>query len=132
MNDIVCAGSVKLLVAGVQIIPHAIFTEQPIKLSAGQLLCIFVLLGTKYHEFSLLCHVDAPQKYSLSLHIGKFDFPRLFFLFQKRRRIHVFSELLIDIEHVAVYFNGDMLDRILPFGIVIGVGCQIEGNSFFI
>lgn len=53
MNDIVCAGSVKLLVAGVQIIPHAIFTEQPIKLSAGQLLCIFVLLGTKYHEFSL-------------------------------------------------------------------------------
>ena len=56
VNDIVCAGGVKHLIAGVQVIPHAIFTEQLIKLSAGQLLCIFVLLGTKYHEFSLLCH----------------------------------------------------------------------------
>lgn len=56
MNDIVCAGRVKRLVAGVQVIPHAIFTEQLIKLSAGQFLCIFVLLGTEYHEFSLFCH----------------------------------------------------------------------------
>lgn len=35
MNDIVCAGRVKRLVAGVQVIPHAIFTEQLIKLSAA-------------------------------------------------------------------------------------------------
>lgn len=44
MNDIVCAGRVKRLVAGVQVIPHAIFTEQLIKLSAGQFLCIFAYL----------------------------------------------------------------------------------------
>lgn len=56
MNDIVCASGVKRLVAGVQVIPHAIFTEQLIKLSAGQLLCILILLGTKYHGFSLFCH----------------------------------------------------------------------------
>lgn len=84
VNDIVRAGCMKRLVAGVQVVPHAIFTEQLIKLSAGQLLCIFVLLSTGYHKFSLLCHADAPHEYNQSLHIVKFDFPRLFFLFQKR------------------------------------------------
>lgn len=56
MNDIVCAGGVKRLAAGVQVIPHAIITEQLVNLSAGQLLCLFVLLGTEYHEFPLFCH----------------------------------------------------------------------------
>lgn len=51
MNDIVCAGGVKRLVAGVQVIPHAIFTEHLIKLSASQLLCIFVLLGQNIMNF---------------------------------------------------------------------------------
>ena len=53
VNDIVRAGCMKRLAAGVQVVPHAIFTEQLIKLSAGQLLCIFVLLSTEYHKFSL-------------------------------------------------------------------------------
>ena len=55
-----------------------------------------------------------------------------FFLFQKGRGIHVFSEILIDVEHVAVPFDSNVLDRILPFGVVVGIGSQIEGHSFFI
>lgn len=53
MNDIVCAGGVESLIAGVKIIPHMISAEKLVKLSAGQMLCVFVLLGTENHKFTL-------------------------------------------------------------------------------
>lgn len=46
--------------------------------------------------------------------------------------IHVLGEILVDVEDVAAPFDGDMLDRILPFRVVIGIRCQIEADAFLV
>ncbi len=52
--------------------------------------------------------------------------------FDQVGRIHVLSEILVDVEDVAAPFDGDVLDRILPFRVVIGIWCQIEDDAFLV
>ena len=54
------------------------------------------------------------------------------FAFNQVCRIHVLGKILVDVENVAAPFDGDMLDRILPFRVVIGIRCQIEADAFLV
>lgn len=42
------------------------------------------------------------------------------FAFNQVCRIHVLGKILVDVENVAAPFDGDMLDRILPFPAGLG------------
>ena len=53
-------------------------------------------------------------------------------LFHQVGGIHGLGKVLIDVKDVAVTFDSNVLDRILPFGIVVGIRCQIEADALLI
>ena len=46
--------------------------------------------------------------------------------------IHVLGEVLVHMEHEALALDGDVLDGVVPLGVIVGVGAQIQADALLI
>lgn len=76
--DILIARCVKNIVKLVQVVKYAILAKQFCRLFARQRLICFIVFEAKHRKSSFFAHACS------SLHIGKFNFPRFFFLLKKQ------------------------------------------------
>ena len=83
--DILIARCVKNIVKLVQVVKYAILAKQFCRLFARQRLICFIVFEAKHRKSSFFAHACS------SLHIGKFNFPRFFFLLKKQIQ-HICTE----------------------------------------
>ena len=55
-----------------------------------------------------------------------------FCCFEKCGGVHGFGEILVGVEDIAMAFDGNVTDRVLPFGIVVRVRGEVDGYAFVI
>ena len=46
--------------------------------------------------------------------------------------IHILGEVLIYMEYVALSLDGNVLDGVVPLGIIVGIGAEIEAHALLI